>query len=153
MLSQARRLPGMNDKGEIDGQKMRDWIVSVRTLARDNGREDIADDQIGQLLSHSPIGSDGYWPHESVREVLEDLGTPTLASGMLVGKQNARGVVWRGPGGDQERELAKQFRDASTTLAAEYPFTARLLNELAQSYEGHAAWFDDRSSIEKRLHN
>ena len=153
MLSQARRLPGMNDKGELDGQKMRDWIVNARALARDFGRDEIADSQIGQLLSHSPVGSDGFWPHETVREVLEDLGTDRLASGMMIGKKNARGVVWRGRGGDQERDIAKGYRDASAAVAAEYPFTARLLNELARFYDRDAAWHDDRALVERRLHN
>ena len=153
MLSQARRLPGMNDKGELDGQKMRDWIVSARALARDLGRDEIADSQIGQLLAHSPVGSDGFWPHETVREVLEDLGTARLASGMMIGKQNARGAVCRGRGGDQERDIAKGYREASASVAAEYPFTARLLNELALFYDRDAAWHDDRALVEKRLHN
>ena len=153
MLSRARRLPGMNDKGELDGQKMRDWIVSVRALARDFGRDEIAENQIGQLLAHSPIGSDGFWPHETVREVLEDLGTDRLASGMMIGKQNARGAVWRGRGGDQERDIAKSYRDASAAVATEYPFTARLLNELARFYDRDAAWYDDRALVEKRLHS
>lgn len=153
LLSQARRLPGMNDKRELDGLKLREWIAAARTLARDYGRDEIAESQIGQLLAHSPVGSDGVWPHETVREVLEDLGTDRLASGMMSGKQNARGAVWRGRGGDQERDLAKGYRDASAAVAAEYPFTARLLNELARSYDRDAAWHDDRAQVEKRLHN
>ena len=71
----------------------------------------------------------------------------------MIGKQNARGAVWRGRGGDQERDLAKNYRDASAAVAAEYPFTARLLNELARSYDRDAAWYDDRALVEKRLHN
>lgn len=152
LLSQARRLPGMNDKHELDGKKLREWIVAARDLARDCGREEIAESQIGQLLAHSPVGSDGVWPHETVREVLEDLGTEGLASGMMIGKQNARGAVWRGRGGDQERDIAKNYRDASAAVATEHPFTARLLNELARSYDRDAAWHDDRAHVEKRLH-
>jgi hypothetical protein len=93
------------------------------------------------------------WPHEVVREVLEDLGTDRMASGMMIGRQNERGAVWRGSGGDQERVLVKQYREGSAAVAAEYPFTARLLNELARSYDHEAAWHDDRALIEKRLHN
>lgn len=153
LLSEARRMPGMNDKRELDGRKLREWITSVRTLAREYGRDEIAESQIGQLLAHSPVGSDGVWPHETVREVLEDLGNDRLASGMMIGKHNARGVVWRGRGGDQERDIAKTYRDGSAAVAAEYPFTARLLSELAQSYERDAAWHDDRDRVEKRLHS
>ena len=153
LLSQVRRLPGMNDKGELDGRRLREWIAAARALARDFGRDDIAEGQIGQILAHSPVGSDNVWPHETVREVLEDLGTERLANGMMIGKRNARGPVWRGRGGDQERDIAENYRDASATVAIEYPFTARLLNELARSYDRDAAWHDDRALVEKRLHN
>lgn len=153
MLSKARRLPGMNDKGELDGQKMRDWIVNARALAVELGRERVVDSQIGQLLAHSPVGSDGFWPHETVREVLEDLGTEDLASSMRIGKQNARGAVWRGRGGDQEREIAKIYRNAAAASMTKYSFTARLLNELARSYDREAARHDERALVEKRLHN
>jgi addiction module HigA family antidote len=153
MLSQVRRLPGMNDKRELDGRKLREWIAAARALAREYGRDEIAESQIGQILAHSPVGSDGVWPHETVREVLEDFGTDRMANGMMIGRHNARGVVWRGRGGDQERDLAKDYSDAATVVAAEYPFTARLLNELARSYDRDAAWHDDRALVEKRLPN
>lgn len=153
LLSQVRRLPGMNDRGELDGRKLREWIVTARALAHDYGRDEIAESQIGQILAHSPVGSDGVWPHEIVRNILEDLGTERLANGMMVGKRNARGAMWRGRGGDQERDIAKNYRDASAAVAIEYPFTARLLNELAQSYDHEAAWHDERALVEKRLHN
>ena len=151
LLSRAKRLPGLDDKGKLDGRKLRDWIITTRALAREVGREEIADNQIGQLLAHSPDGSDGVWPHEVVREVLEDLGTDGMASGMMIGRQNDRGAVWRGSGGDQERVLVEQYRDGSAAVAAKHPFTARLLNELARSYDHEAAWHDDRARIEKRL--
>jgi hypothetical protein len=133
LLSQVRRLPGMSDNGELDGRKLRDWIVTARALAHDYVRDEIAESQIGQILAHSPVGADGVWPHETVREVLEELGSERLASGMMMGKRNARGFVTRGRGGDQERDIAKNYRDASAAVGILYPFTARLLTELAQS--------------------
>jgi addiction module HigA family antidote len=151
LLSRAKRLPGLDDTGKVDGRKLRDWITATRALAREVGREEIAESQIGQLLAHSPNGSDGVWPHEAVREVLEDLGTDGVANGMMIGRQNERGAVWRGSGGDQERVLVKQYKEGAAAVAAAYPFTARLLNGLARSYDNEAAWHDDRALIEKRL--
>ena len=151
LLSRARRLPGTNEKGELDGRKLREWIVAARTLARECGREEIGDSQIGQLLANSAPGKDGVWPLEAIRDVLEDLGTPTMANGMLVGRLNARGATWRGEGGDQERTLAKTYRDWSMRAAVQYPFTARLLADLAKNYERDAEWHDNRSRVGKRL--
>jgi len=151
LLSQARRLPGTNEKGELDGRKLREWIVAARALAREYDREEVGDSKIGSLLANSAPGRDGVWPLEAVRDVLEDLGTPTMANGMLVGRMNARGATWRGEGGDQERTLAKTYHDWSMRVAAQHPFTARLLADLAKSYERNAEWHDDRSRVGKRL--
>jgi addiction module HigA family antidote len=151
LLSGARRLPGLNDRGEMDHRKLRNWIVDVRALGREYGREEAADSHIGQLLAHSPTGGDGVWPLEVVREVLEDVGTQTISNGMLMGRVNSRGATWRGEDGAQERDLAEQYRDWSSRVAAEHPFTARLLANLAASYDREAEWYDDRSRISKRI--
>ena len=107
LLSRAKRLPGMNHKGELDVRKLQDWITEARALARQYGREGVGDALIGQLLAHSPKGKDGVWPAEAIRDVLEDVGTAEIANGMQVGRFNARGSVWRGDGGEQERSLAE----------------------------------------------
>jgi hypothetical protein len=151
LLSRARRLPGTNKEGELDGRKLREWIVTARALARECGREEIGDSQIGGLLANSAPGKDRVWPLEAVRDVLEDLGTPTMANGMLVGRLNAQGVTWRGEGGDQERTIATTYHDWSMRVAAQHPFTARLLTGLANNYERDAEWHDDRSRVGKRL--
>jgi len=60
-------------------------------------------------------GTDGIWPNEAVRDVLEEVSTKEIAVGMSIGLYNSRGVQWRGPGGQQERDLAAQYRDWSNT--------------------------------------
>jgi hypothetical protein len=48
---------------------------------------------------------------------------------------NSRGVHWRGEGGDQERELAKKYRNWGKALQVSHPFVAaKLLMELAKTY-------------------
>lgn len=106
---------------------------------------------VGQLLGRSPLGEDGIWPPEAVRDVLEDLGTPELANGMRTGRYNGRGAVWRDPGGGQERTLAESYRTAARQLAGRYPFTARLLNDMAKMYEHEATWHDTDTQVRRRL--
>ena len=151
LLSRAKRLPGTNDEGELDARKLKDWILAARALVRQYGREEVGDALIGQLLAHSPKGKDGVWPAEPVRDVLEDVGTAKIANGMQVGRFNARGVTWRGEGGEQERSLAEEYRAWSRQAAARHLFTARMLADIASSYDREAQWHDDRSAIGKRL--
>jgi hypothetical protein len=37
------------------------------------------------LLAKSKAGGDGIWPSESIREVLEEVGTKEIAIGMSIG--------------------------------------------------------------------
>ena len=84
-------------------------------------------------------------------EALETTASEEIDRGFLVGVHNARGVVWRGRGGDQERELAAKYRTRSMELANEFPYVSRLLEDLAASYERDASWHDTRSELEDRL--
>ncbi len=151
LLTRASRIPGTQGDGSIDLKELRDWLEQVRTLTREYGRADVGDRMIGQLLSHCRPGNDGVWPCEPVREAIEDLGSQGVATGMLVGIQNARGATWRGEGGAQEHGLAEQYRRWSREIAFEYPFIADMLDQIAASYEERAKWWDNRSRVEERL--
>ena len=151
LLTSASRIPGTQPDGSIDLKKLRGWLEQVRTLAREYGRAEIGDEMIGQLLSHCPPGEDGIWPCEPVREAIDDLGSQDIATGMLVGIRNARGVTWRGAGGAQERGLAEQYRSWSREVAFEHPFTARMLEQIGASYDQDAQWWDTQDSVRERI--
>jgi hypothetical protein len=59
--------------------------------------------------------------------------------------------VWRGEGGNQERELATQYRQWSNALALEYPFVSNLLEEVAMGYDSEASWHDNRTDVRRRI--
>lgn len=151
LLTHATRIPGTDRDGKIDARKLADWLTRVRELTREHAREAVGESIVGQLLGRSPAGEDGIWPTEAVRDVLEDLGTPELANGMRTGRYNERGAVWRGEGGGQERTLAESYRDSALQLAARYPFTARMLNDMAKTYDREATWHDTDSQVRRRL--
>jgi len=49
------------------------------------------------MLSASPIGSDGNWPAEPVREVIDLFRSKPMIEGFRIGKSNRRGVTTRRP--------------------------------------------------------
>lgn len=151
LLESAKRIPGTQDDGTIDAKKLKDWIEEVLGLCKKFGRLVVGEHAIGQLLAKSKHGADGIWPSEPIREVLEEVGTKEIAVGMSIGLYNLRGVHWRGPGGDQERELAAKYRGWSKIIAVSSPFTSRLLEEIAKSYDHDAAWHDMDANIRKRV--
>ncbi len=151
ILHQGRRIPGTADEGGIDGDALIGWIDAVRALSRDAARQEATDHVIGTLLAASPVGADGCWPHEAVRRALDHLGNDDVARGFIVGKRNARGVVMRGPGGNQERALAAEFRHGADAMRLSFPFTARTLDRLADDYERDARRWDGEDQVERRL--
>jgi hypothetical protein len=140
LLNSWRTLPGLREDGSLDEEALRNWVMQARALAQNRGRGKIADHVIGQMLSGSPRGPDGFWPHPAVRELIEELASPNLESGVHVGLFNSRGVFVKDPseGGRQERELAEGYRRQAVALADSWPRTAAILRELAETYERQA---------------
>ena len=92
------------------------WVTEARRLLADSGRTTIGDLVIGEVLAYVPPDSDGLWPAEPVRDLIEDLRSPKFEAGLHTGKFNSRGMTSRSPadGGAQERALAAQHRDGPT---------------------------------------
>ena len=123
----------------------------MRTIASANGRKDIADYCIGELLSISTENKDGSWPSEHVCVALEQYTSERMIEGVRIGKYNSRGASFRGPGGEQERDLAKVYRSHEAKLGKKYPFVGRLLENIAKGYDRDAEWHDTDAEISKRL--
>lgn len=153
LLDGLNRVPGHNDEGVLQSDKLAGWVKAVRDACAELGRLDIADVCIGKLLSHAPAGNDGVWPCEPVREVMEDVHSKAMMDGARTGLYNSRGVTWRGEGGDQERALAAKYRAWGNALHYSHPFVAsELLMGMARTYEQEAVREDTRAGIERRLH-
>jgi len=81
LLRNIKRIPGTDSAGKIDEQALRAWVKEARSLCIKYGRADIGEQVIGQFLSAAPVGSDGIWPCEEVRRVLEECDTHDIATG------------------------------------------------------------------------
>lgn len=147
VLNAWRRVPGADENGKIDAGHLRAWVRQVRLMLEERDRVDIGDQQIGQLLSGSTPGRDGAWPAEPVRDVIEEIGSSDLDTGLRIGRYNARGVTSRGPyaGGDQERDLSEQYAGWASQVKDKWPRTARVLKQLADEYEREARLEDARA--------
>ena len=151
VLDKIKRTPGTQDDGTVDSSALLAWLVDVRERLRLVGRANVGDSQIGQLLGRTGPGADGIWPNEAVRDALEACGSDRMIRGMEIGLHNNRGATWRGPGGGQERNLASKYRAFSRQLQVDYPITSRMLEQVAQSYDGQAEWHDTDEAVRKRL--
>ena len=145
LLELWNRIPGTRDDGTVDGEVLEAWIKEARSLAKAAGREDIADSRIGNMLSASPMGADGAWPAEPVRDALDLFRSKPMIEGFQVGKSNRRGVTTRMPrdGGELEHREAASYRAWAKAVGYEHPHTAKALDGLADRYEWEAQRHDE----------
>ena len=108
VLRQLNRLPGLREDKTIDSEKLFTWVDEARRLCEERNYAVIGDRYIGRLLANSPIGTDGIWPCESIRGLLDDISSPEIGEGFLNGRSDLRGPTFRRflDGGDQERSHA-----------------------------------------------
>jgi addiction module HigA family antidote len=152
LLEGLDRIPGHDELGELQAGKLAAWIKTVRDACAELGRLDKADTCLGNLLSGAPVGIDGVWPCEPVRQVMEDVHSKKMMQGVHTGLYNSRGVIWRGEGGDQERALAEKYRTWANALRYSHPFVAsELLMKMVKTYEHEASREDTEAGIRRRL--
>jgi addiction module HigA family antidote len=151
LLRAARRIPGTERHESVDAGKLTAWINGVRAECSNLGRSEIGDHCIGALLAKGPAGQDGQWPCPPICEALEAVGSRDLGRGFIVATRNLRGVHWRKPGGDQERELAAKYRAWASSVSFSYPYVSRLLLGIAASYEHDGERQDADEEVRKRL--
>lgn len=140
-------VPGQKPDGTVDADSQLAWVNEAKRLCTERGRDVVGRQTIGQALGCAPTGSDGVWPSEPVRKTLDALSDREIGRGFIIRKQNMRGVTSRGmyDGGEQERKLAERYRADSVKIRSEFPFTAGLLNQLADTYVNQATQQDDDS--------
>jgi transcriptional regulator with XRE-family HTH domain len=145
LLELWNRLPGTRGDGTIDGAVLESWIKEARVLAKAAGREEQADRQIGRVLSAAPLGTDGVWPAEQVREVLDLFRSKAMIEGFASGRLGRRGVTTRLPreGGALERAEAAGYRAWAQATSFDFPHTSKVLERLAEEYERQARWHDE----------
>ena len=151
LLRQIRRIPGTESDGSISTKELQHWVTEVRRLCAQYSRVDLGDQYIGQLLSKAPADADGLWPCRPVCEAMETVSSEHIARGFHIGVNNARGVHWRGEGGDQERELAAKYRSWAQQLDFEFPYVSSVLERIAAGYDHDARREDSHTDVRRRM--
>ncbi len=144
-------LPGLEDDGNLDEEKLKKWIVDARSKCQETGHVTGCDIQIGFILAHSPSNLDGTWPHAAVCNIIEFLDNETIDRHIENEIYNSRGVTSRGlnDGGAQERDLVQKYKKMSDDAKAKWPRTSRLLLNISKSYELEAK----RHDVDSDLHD
>ena len=132
VLQKFKNIPGCNSN-LIDETVFNNWIKSAEQLANNLGYKRGFEICIGKLLSYSPVGSDGIYPHEIVRNYLENNYSRIMLDVFVCEKINQRGVYY-GSKGKQEKIIAQKFKDDASLLRITSPVVASILDDLSERY-------------------
>jgi hypothetical protein len=139
VLDKWRRCPGVRSDGSLDSDALVEWVDVAREQLRAEDHLGSGDEQIGRILAFDPEDEDGMRPARAVRDLLEEVRSGRLESGLGIGIMNRRGTTIRDSleGGDLEWKLAKSYREQAESATA-WPRTRRVLIKIAESYEAEA---------------
>ncbi len=155
VLDSWTEMPGIEEGGRINADAFAAWNAEARRLAKEAGRQSIAEHMLGQayarFVSRRPWES---WLPEALADFLDLPDASKLREGFEIGVRNARGVTMRNPydGGAQERQLADKFRKAADRYSLTHPRLAASIRNLAAAYDREAKREDDQAALGERWH-
>lgn len=124
--------PG-EENGSINNDILNEWIYLFNNRLKDQGQAYLFYTKLGKLFSNSPTGSDGFFPHESIREKIEEIGNDELINAFVISIINRRGVHYA-TGGKDELKLAQKYEDIGKKFAIRYPKTSKIFYNISKIY-------------------
>ena len=117
----------------VDREKLMCWIQDLQEGLDRNNQNRLFGMILGKMLSASPVGQDGYYPAESIREAIEMFGDQHLENEYVASICNSRGV-YSPTGGDEERAMAKRYKENAEAIRTKSPKTAKIFDQLCERY-------------------
>lgn len=89
--------------------------------------------QLGKLFACSPSDTDDTFPHEVIRNKIEEIGNEELINSFASTIIYGRGVYTL-TGGKDEYLLAQKYGELSKKFAVRYPKTSKIFNNISRHY-------------------
>ncbi|MCI9258717.1 MAG: trypsin-like peptidase domain-containing protein [Romboutsia sp.] len=121
------------NNGDIDYHELKDWVDKFNEKLIEQKQSNLLGHELGRLFAYSPVGEDGYYPHESVRDIIEELADDKLRSSYVSAECNKRGV-YSPDAGRTEKEMALRYKENADGVRTVYPETAKIYDSLYERY-------------------
>ncbi|MBS4839604.1 serine protease [Clostridium sp.] len=121
------------NNGNIDYKELKKWVDDFSNILNEQKQSKLIGGILGKLFAYSPVGSDGYYPHESVRRIIEEFDDDGLVRSYVIAECNKRGV-YSPDAGKTEKEMALKYKEIEEALEIEYPKTAEIYYKLYYNY-------------------
>ena len=148
LLTEWKRCPGTQDDGSFNARAFDAWIKKARRITEKSGHAEVAQNQIGHVLTYAPPDPDGLWIHRAVAKTLNRSDTKEMRAGFTIGLYNQRGVHGF-THGQEERKIANDNREKAEALDSKsYTRFATEMREHAELYDREAKRAENRNPFE-----
>jgi hypothetical protein len=149
LLTEWKLCPGIREDGTLDVKAFNEWIDEARRITEETGHAEVAQIQIGHVLTCAPPDPSGLWIHEAVATVLDYRDARQIRSGFTTELYNQRGIHGF-TYGREERELAKKNREKAEALDTRgFTRFATAMREFAEQYNREAERAEKRDLFEE----
>lgn len=139
VLFHWKSIPGLQDNGTIDVEKLDKWIEIVKTEASKCGLLRLAQEEFGKVSFYSPQDPDGFFINRRIAYYLQMDTADGVRTGYSMEAFNSRGAHWVDPTGKPEFELEEKYNKMANAADEEGMFRfANTLREIAQTYHDEA---------------
>lgn len=121
------------NNGDIDLYELKEWINKFKDKLGEQKQSKLLGSVLGRLFAYSPAGRDGYYPHESIREIIEELQDEELRNSYEIAEHNKRGV-YSPNAGKTEKEMALRYKENADEIRVLYSESAKIYDDLYNSY-------------------
>lgn len=132
----AKFCPG-EINGSVDPSVLSNWVDTFEKMLSDQNQKSLFAHLLGGLFAYSPVGNDGYYPHELIRNIIEEKTNDSLKKGYYTAELNKRGVHTV-DAGEGEKKLALYYQNNANGIRIEYPKTAEIYDMLSRCYFAEA---------------
>ena len=124
--------PG-EENGSINKDILDKWVNEFKSYLEYQHQNSMFYDKLGKLFACSPSGSDGIFPHEAIREKIEEIGNEELMNSFAFAIIYGRGVH-NVTGGKDEYKLGEKYAEISRKLSVRYQRTAKIFSIISKSF-------------------
>jgi len=134
--------------GNIDSEELKIWIDEFKKLLEEQKQLSLLGSSLGRLFAYSPVGKDGYYPHEAIRLIIEENSDEHLRNSYVVETCNRRGIYYPNAG-KEEKEIALKYKENADRIRNSSFETAKIYDALFENYNYTSA--QERRSAEDGL--
>ncbi|MHA4990518.1 hypothetical protein [Cetobacterium somerae] len=132
--------PCTHEGYDIKLEDLLKWVEDFRSLLEQQNQSYLFASELGKLFASSPKGKDGFYPHESVRAVIERLSGDKLKKlqGRYEIKVYGKRGVYTPDQGKSEMKLSNDFKENADGIRLFSPNTAEIYYNLSKLYKAES---------------